>query len=69
MIWYDIIIYYDICHVLYLIHQLCHELIYYTIELCHLYPRPFPSQFVEQICTAKSYSWKFVELVRAGVWV
>ena len=37
-----------------------------NIELCHLYPCPCPSQFVEQCCITIQYSWKFVELVRAG---
>ena len=40
-----------------------------TSGLWHSYPCVCPRQFVERICITNGYSWKFVELFRAGVWV
>ena len=40
-------------------------------DMWHSYPCPCPSprQLVQQMRITRWYSWKFVELVRAGVWV
>ena len=32
-------------------------------------PGPWPRQFVKHVCRSNGYSWKFVEVFRAGVWV